>query len=180
MPAGRKQQIRGTLVLSSSLGSHPECVCSLRPDIPTVKAEAPTTLYAIDWRLGDDDPALVSVQAVPYGLHEWRILDAKSGEALHFRSAYAYRSRIHKAHAAYTPRDAWQRFETLCETERLDAQSRIEAFTRMGDLARAAIDATCRTCGAVYAGYGDGYDGECPTCADKTERELHEAAGDAL
>lgn len=27
---------------------------------------------------------------------------------------------------------------------------------------------TCRTCGAPYAGYGDGWDGECGTCADRT------------
>ena len=24
----------------------------------------------------------------------------------------------------------------------------------------------CRTCGARYEGFGDGYDGECPDCAD--------------
>lgn len=29
----------------------------------------------------------------------------------------------------------------------------------------------CRTCGEPYDGYGDGYDGECPDCADRTERE---------
>jgi hypothetical protein len=27
----------------------------------------------------------------------------------------------------------------------------------------------CRTCNAVYDPYGDGYDGECPDCADKRE-----------
>lgn len=27
----------------------------------------------------------------------------------------------------------------------------------------------CRTCGVEYSPYGDGYDGECPECADKTE-----------
>ncbi|MCO5145398.1 MAG: hypothetical protein M9895_04360 [Aquamicrobium sp.] len=26
----------------------------------------------------------------------------------------------------------------------------------------------CRTCGEKYDPYGDGYDGECPDCADKT------------
>lgn len=26
----------------------------------------------------------------------------------------------------------------------------------------------CRTCGDRYAPYGDGWDGECPTCADIT------------
>lgn len=29
--------------------------------------------------------------------------------------------------------------------------------------------ANCRTCGEVYDLYGDGYDGMCPSCADKTE-----------
>lgn len=30
----------------------------------------------------------------------------------------------------------------------------------------------CRTCGVDYDGYGDGWDGECPDCADRTfERE---------
>ena len=32
---------------------------------------------------------------------------------------------------------------------------------------------TCRTCGEVYEPNGDGYDGECPSCADKTDKELH-------
>lgn len=27
----------------------------------------------------------------------------------------------------------------------------------------------CRTCDSPYDGYGDGYDGECPICAGKTE-----------
>lgn len=31
----------------------------------------------------------------------------------------------------------------------------------------------CRTCGARYDDGGDGFDGECPTCADKTDQELH-------
>ena len=26
----------------------------------------------------------------------------------------------------------------------------------------------CRTCGARYPDAGDGYDGQCPTCADRT------------
>lgn len=26
----------------------------------------------------------------------------------------------------------------------------------------------CRTCGEPYDGCGDGFDGECPSCADKT------------
>ena len=29
-------------------------------------------------------------------------------------------------------------------------------------------DDFCRTCGAVYRGFGDGWDGECPECADRT------------
>jgi hypothetical protein len=32
----------------------------------------------------------------------------------------------------------------------------------------------CRTCGKAYDHYGDGYDGECPDCADKTANELAE------
>ena len=28
---------------------------------------------------------------------------------------------------------------------------------------------SCRTCREPYDGYGDGWDGECPTCADRTE-----------
>lgn len=31
----------------------------------------------------------------------------------------------------------------------------------------------CRTCGEAYEEGGDGYDGECPDCADKTDQELH-------
>jgi len=30
----------------------------------------------------------------------------------------------------------------------------------------------CRTCGVLYGAYGDGYDGECPDCADKTEAKM--------
>jgi hypothetical protein len=26
----------------------------------------------------------------------------------------------------------------------------------------------CRTCGEAYPEFGDGWDGECPACADKT------------
>jgi hypothetical protein len=33
---------------------------------------------------------------------------------------------------------------------------------------RANPDAYCRTCYEPYDGCGDGYDGECPSCADKT------------
>ena len=32
---------------------------------------------------------------------------------------------------------------------------------------------TCRTCGEEYDLYGDGYDGECPSCADKTDQKLY-------
>lgn len=31
----------------------------------------------------------------------------------------------------------------------------------------------CRTCGEEYDEGGDGYDGECPDCADKTDQKLH-------
>jgi len=31
----------------------------------------------------------------------------------------------------------------------------------------------CRSCGEHYAEGGDGYDGECPGCADKTDQKLH-------
>ncbi|WP_143062010.1 hypothetical protein [Faunimonas pinastri] len=31
----------------------------------------------------------------------------------------------------------------------------------------------CRTCGAQYEDGGDGFDGECPSCADKTDQKLH-------
>lgn len=33
----------------------------------------------------------------------------------------------------------------------------------------------CRTCSCAYDGAGDGWDGECPDCADKTEAEMHDA-----
>jgi hypothetical protein len=29
----------------------------------------------------------------------------------------------------------------------------------------------CRDCGEKYDGYGDGYNGRCPSCADKAEEE---------
>jgi DNA-directed RNA polymerase subunit RPC12/RpoP len=32
----------------------------------------------------------------------------------------------------------------------------------------------CRSCGARYSEYGDGWDGECPTCADKTYEKERE------
>jgi hypothetical protein len=32
---------------------------------------------------------------------------------------------------------------------------------------------TCRTCGEEYPEGGDGFDGECPNCADKTDQKLH-------
>ena len=32
---------------------------------------------------------------------------------------------------------------------------------------------TCRTCGEKYDPYGDGYDGECPSCADKTDQNIN-------
>jgi hypothetical protein len=32
----------------------------------------------------------------------------------------------------------------------------------------------CRTCRAPYDGCGDGYDGECPDCADKTEEKRND------
>ena len=47
--------------------------------------------------------------------------------------------------------------------------------TRLGYLdwvqhrAEADPDAYCRTCFEPEDGCGDGYDGECPSCADKTE-----------
>jgi hypothetical protein len=31
----------------------------------------------------------------------------------------------------------------------------------------------CRTCGEEYPEGGDGFDGECPDCADKTDQKLH-------
>lgn len=34
--------------------------------------------------------------------------------------------------------------------------------------ALSADDETCRTCGESYPYAGDGYDGECPSCADRT------------
>ena len=34
-------------------------------------------------------------------------------------------------------------------------------------------EGTCRTCGESYNHYGDGYDGECPSCADKMDQDLH-------
>ena len=34
----------------------------------------------------------------------------------------------------------------------------------------------CRTCGAVYDGYGDGYDGECPGADKSAEAEEAEEA----
>lgn len=32
-------------------------------------------------------------------------------------------------------------------------------------------DDVCRCCGDPYSSGGDGYDGMCPTCADKAEKE---------
>lgn len=32
---------------------------------------------------------------------------------------------------------------------------------------------TCRTCGEPYEEGGDGFDGECPSCADKTDQKLY-------
>jgi hypothetical protein len=38
-------------------------------------------------------------------------------------------------------------------------------------------DEYCRTCSEPYDGHGDGYDGECPSCADKTEAKRLEEEG---
>lgn len=48
---------------------------------------------------------------------------------------------------------------------------------------RPADHVHCRTCGGSYSEYGDGYDGECPSCADATylREEIeknHDAASD--
>lgn len=39
-------------------------------------------------------------------------------------------------------------------------------------------DLSCRTCGERYSPYGDGYDGECPACADRTDQALHDESDD--
>lgn len=37
----------------------------------------------------------------------------------------------------------------------------------------------CRTCGERYSEFGDGWDGECPSCADRTyAREFPEDEGE--
>jgi hypothetical protein len=38
---------------------------------------------------------------------------------------------------------------------------------------RCGATEVCRTCGDLYRAAGDGYDGECPSCADRTDAELH-------
>lgn len=44
--------------------------------------------------------------------------------------------------------------------------------------AEADPDSYCRTCYVPYDGCGDGYDGECPECADRTEeKRLQEEGG---
>lgn len=40
-------------------------------------------------------------------------------------------------------------------------------------------DDFCRTCNCLYDGCGDGYDGECPDCADKAEEKGAEIAARA-
>lgn len=52
---------------------------------------------------------------------------------------------------------------------------------------------TCRTCGESYSEFGDGWDGECPTCADRSyaadektdakeaaQRVVHDTPGDVI
>lgn len=41
------------------------------------------------------------------------------------------------------------------------------------DNSEAGVDNICRTCGEPYKEGGDGWDGECPDCADKTDQKLH-------
>lgn len=42
------------------------------------------------------------------------------------------------------------------------------------DLTEVDEDGACRTCGQHYEDGGDGYDGECPDCADKTSAAMDE------
>lgn len=49
-------------------------------------------------------------------------------------------------------------------------QAEITALCEAGacDHPECQSDDKCRTCGEAYADGGDGYDGECPDCADKS------------
>lgn len=44
----------------------------------------------------------------------------------------------------------------------------MRAFTS-SDTTYEIDDSHCRRCGAEESGYGDGYDGLCPSCADKAD-----------
>jgi hypothetical protein len=39
---------------------------------------------------------------------------------------------------------------------------------------RCGATEVCRTCGDLYAEGGDGFDDECPECADRTDAALHD------
>jgi hypothetical protein len=51
----------------------------------------------------------------------------------------------------------------------LETRTDEEINTAIERIAEESDVEICRTCHAIYDGYGDGYDGECPECADKTE-----------
>ena len=38
---------------------------------------------------------------------------------------------------------------------------------------RCGATEVCRTCGDLYHEGGDGFDDECPSCADKTDQTIH-------
>lgn len=52
------------------------------------------------------------------------------------------------------------------------AQAKTAALASVAKAPDAGM-ANCRSCGTPYSLYGDGFDGECPDCADKTDQELH-------
>ena len=70
-----------------------------------------------------------------------------------------------------TETDVWTAENLVQLADNVKNRTTDEAFAELQNVAEGSDVVICRTCNAVYDGYGDGYDGECPECADKTEEK---------
>ncbi|MBX4911454.1 hypothetical protein HJA82_29510 [Rhizobium bangladeshense] len=102
--------------------------------------------------------------------------------------AQAIRDRIEKVRADFDPADPYRAAAKEQANDDLEVDD--DAVVSPGDDPGAWVQAwiwirndeagiseddedVCRTCGAEYEDGGDGFDGECPDCADKTDQKLN-------
>lgn len=70
--------------------------------------------------------------------------------------------------------DAWSVEHLANMLHRLKTDTAEEIEAGLEQVAEDSDVGICRTCRNVYDLYGDGYDGECPDCADKRESKREE------